>query len=65
MRKDRISIPKPKTAFILIQCSNCGAEHLAYSGSATNITCRSCGAELVRATGGRALIMGTVVKRVD
>lgn len=65
MKKDQILIPLPKSAFLLVKCPNCGAERVVFSHSKTVVKCPNCGAELTRPTGGKAKILGEIVRRLD
>ena len=65
MKKDQILIPLPKSAFLLVKCPNCGAERVVFSHAKTVVKCPNCGAELTRPTGGKAEILGEIVRRLD
>jgi len=65
MRQDRVSIPRSKSTFILIQCENCGNERVIFSNSTTEIKCEKCNEIIVKSTGGKAIISGTQIRRVD
>ena len=65
MRQDRVSIPRSKSSFILIQCEKCGNERIIFSHSATNIKCEKCNETIVKSTGGKSEISGNQIRRVD
>lgn len=65
MKRERIPIPKPKSSFLLVQCTNCGNEQIIFSHSTTNIHCRVCGSLLCERTGGKARILGIQLRRLD
>ncbi|MBI2184741.1 MAG: 30S ribosomal protein S27e [Thaumarchaeota archaeon] len=65
MKKERISIPRPQTAFILVQCPNCGNEVTVFSTSTAKVKCNVCDAIIAENTGGKAKINGTVLRRLD
>lgn len=65
MRQDRVSIPRSKSTFILIQCENCGNERVIFSNSAMDIKCEKCNEIIVKSTGGKSKISGSQVRRVD
>ena len=65
VKRERILLPKPRSSFLLVQCTNCGGEQVVFSHSTMLIKCKSCGAPLARNTGGKSEILGTVLKRLD
>jgi len=65
LRKERVLIPRPKSAFLLVQCKNCGSEQVVFSNSTNKVHCMNCNAELVTPSGGKARLAGTSVRRVD
>ena len=65
MKKERIAVPKPKSRFLRIQCPNCGGEQTVYSSSTLDVKCKVCGNILAERTGGRARILGLMVRRLD
>ncbi len=58
-------IPKPASAFLLINCPKCNTENIVYSHTTTIIKCKSCKNLLAKNTGGRASILGQIAKRLD
>ncbi len=65
MKRHQVLIPLPRSSFLLVKCPNCGAERVVFSHTKVVIKCPNCGAELARPTGGRAEILGEIVKRLD
>ncbi|MGB9660063.1 MAG: 30S ribosomal protein S27e [Nitrososphaerales archaeon] len=65
MKKERILIPKPRSAYLLIKCSNCGNEQVVFSSSTVDIKCKICDNLIAQRTGGKAKIFGTIIKRLD
>ena len=65
LKKERISVPKPGSSFLRVQCPNCGGEQTVYSSSTLDVKCVVCGSILAQRTGGRARILGNVVRRLD
>ncbi|MCP8305354.1 MAG: 30S ribosomal protein S27e [archaeon] len=65
MKREKIPVPKPRSAFLLVRCSNCGNEQNVFSSSTIDIRCKVCEGLLAQKTGGRAKIFGTVLKRLD
>ncbi|MEM0075102.1 MAG: 30S ribosomal protein S27e [Conexivisphaerales archaeon] len=64
-KKERILYPKPRSAFLLVKCINCGAEKVIFSGSSSHIKCDSCGQTLAVPAGGRAKITAQIIKKMD
>ncbi|MGQ9469339.1 MAG: 30S ribosomal protein S27e [Nitrososphaerales archaeon] len=65
MKKERILIPKSRSAFLLIRCFNCGNEQVVFSSTTVDIKCKVCDSLIAQRTGGKAKISGTVLKRLD
>ena len=68
VNKERLSIPRPKSAFFSVTCVKCGTENVLYSNSARDVTCRQCGSLLARKTGGRVALTENLtgeIKRLD
>lgn len=65
MRRSREPIPKLRSAFFLIKCPDCGEERIVFSCSTKEVGCRGCGRKLTESKGGRAVILGQPVKRLD
>jgi ribosomal protein S27E len=65
MKRERESIPKPRSSFFLIKCPDCGEERVLFSASTTKLTCKGCGRELAETSGGKVKLQAPVVKRLD
>lgn len=68
VKKERVHIPKPKSAFLSGTCVKCGTDNVFYSNSAVDVKCKQCGEILGYKTGGRISItdsMGQEIKRLD
>jgi ribosomal protein S27E len=68
VRKERVSIPTPKSAFLSAVCVKCGAENVFYSNSTKEVKCRQCGEILAYNTGGKVETtdsVGREIKRLD
>ncbi len=65
MKKERILIPKSRSAFLLVRCSNCGNEQVVFSSPTVDIKCKVCDSLIAQRTGGKAKIFGDVLKRLD
>ncbi len=55
-------IVTPKSKFVEVECPKCGNKQVVFSNSATVVKCSNCGETLVIPTGGKAKILGKVVK---
>ncbi|MDG6997634.1 MAG: 30S ribosomal protein S27e [Nitrososphaerota archaeon] len=68
VRKERVSIPRPKSAFLSGTCVKCGTENVFYSNSGREVKCRQCGETLAYCTGGKVEITDSLaaeIKRLD
>jgi small subunit ribosomal protein S27e len=65
MRKERIPIPKPRSAFYLVQCTNCGTEQTIFSAATSDIKCKNCESVVSEHTGGKSRITAVILRRVD
>lgn len=65
MKRERIPIPRPRSAFFLVQCTECGNETIIFSHTTSDIRCKTCGTLLAGKTGGKANIYGKIIRRVD
>ncbi|KAF7698673.1 30S ribosomal protein S27e [Cucumispora dikerogammari] len=62
VNKHKNVFPSNRGTFINIICNNCQALKICYSHSQTNISCNTCGTELVKSRGGRVEIIGGNIK---
>lgn len=53
-------IPKPRSAFLLVQCNECGHRQIIFDHAKIEVTCQVCGALLAKPSGGKAKILGKV-----
>ncbi|AFU57050.1 30S ribosomal protein S27e [Candidatus Nitrososphaera gargensis Ga9.2] len=65
MKKENIMVPKPRSAFLSVQCEKCGEKAIVFSHTTTNINCKSCGELLAERSGGLANIYGKVLGALD
>ncbi|HKW05115.1 MAG TPA: 30S ribosomal protein S27e [Nitrososphaerales archaeon] len=68
VKKERVFIPKPKSAFLSGTCTKCGTENSFFSNSTADVKCRQCGEILAYKTGGRVELtenVGSEVRRLD
>ncbi|BDC19756.1 30S ribosomal protein S27e [Acidianus sp. HS-5] len=64
MRKTKILIPEPKGKFIRVKCTNCGNEQVIFSHSTFPVRCLACGTQLAYPVGGKAKIVGEIIKEL-
>ncbi|ADG91431.1 30S ribosomal protein S27e [Thermosphaera aggregans] len=57
MRKRKLLIPQPRSRFYKVICKTCGAENVVFSHASFPTRCKVCGTQLVKPTGGRALVL--------
>ncbi len=62
MRKRKILIPMPKSRFVKVKCPSCGNEQIVFDHATFPARCLVCGTILVEPTGGKAKILGDIVK---
>jgi small subunit ribosomal protein S27e len=65
MKRSREPIPKVRSSFLLVKCPDCGDERTIFSSTTKDVGCRKCGRKLAESKGGRAVILGQVLKRLD
>ena len=62
MKKRRILIPEPKSKFIRVKCPECGNEQITFDHASFPARCIVCGRILVKPRGGKALILGEIIR---
>ncbi len=62
VKKRKILIPEPKSRFVRVRCPNCGNEQVVFDHATFPARCLVCGTVLVQPTGGKAKILGEIVK---
>jgi small subunit ribosomal protein S27e len=65
MKRESVMIPKPKSAFLSMQCEKCGEKAIVFSHTTTDISCKSCGELLAEKSGSHAIINGKVLGALD
>lgn len=65
MKRESIMIPKPKSAFLSVQCAKCGEKSVVFSHTTLDISCKSCGETLAERSGSRAIISGKILGALD
>lgn len=54
---------EPKSKYVLVKCE-CGNEQPIFTHTSTAVKCQKCGAVLATPTGGKAKIIGKIVKEL-
>ncbi|RLG87555.1 MAG: 30S ribosomal protein S27e [Thermoprotei archaeon] len=62
VKKRKILIPEPKSRFVRVKCPNCGNEQVVFDHATFPVRCLVCGTLLMKPTGGKAKILGEIVK---
>ena len=65
MKRESIMVPKPRSAFLSVQCEKCGEKAVIFSHTTTDISCKSCGELLAEKSGSQAIISGKVLGALD
>lgn len=65
MRKFKILIPEPKSKFLRVKCPNCGNEQVIFSHATFPVRCLACGTQLAYPTGGKAKIVGEIIREMS
>jgi small subunit ribosomal protein S27e len=61
----KADVPVPKSKFLEVECKKCKEKTIVFSKSSTQINCDNCGEEIALPTGGKAYIVGKVLKTLD
>lgn len=54
-----------KSKFLKVKCTDCGNIQTLFDRSNTKVSCSVCGATMADPTGGKAIIKGEIIERVD
>ena len=54
-------IPRPRSRFLRVKCSDCGNEQIVFSHVTNVVNCNVCGTVIAEPTGGKAAINGEIV----
>jgi small subunit ribosomal protein S27e len=65
MKRESVMIPKPRSAFLSVQCEKCGEKAVVFSHTTMDIACKSCGELLAEKSGSLAIISGKVLGALD
>jgi small subunit ribosomal protein S27e len=58
-------VPKPRSNFLSVQCTECKEKTILFTHTTTDIYCKSCGQLIAKKTGGKAKILGKVLNILD
>lgn len=58
-------LPRPRSRFIRVKCSDCGNEQVVFEHTASTVNCNVCGTVLAEPTGGKAAIKGEIVASLE
>ncbi len=61
-KKLKILVPQPRSRFLLVKCPECGNEQVVFSHATFPARCLICGQQLVEPSGGKAKILGQVLR---
>jgi len=61
-KKYKILVPEPKSRFVRVRCPDCGNEQVVFDRATFPARCLVCGRQLVEPTGGKAKILGEVIR---
>ncbi len=64
VKRRKILIPMPRSKFLIVRCPDCENEQIVFSHSSFPARCLVCGRVLVEPTGGKAKILGTIVREL-
>jgi small subunit ribosomal protein S27e len=59
------AIPKPKSRFIKVKCTDCGNEQIIFNKASTVVKCQVCGSMLAYPTGGKSKIKSEVLNVLE
>lgn len=62
MRREKVLIPMPRSKFIKVRCPSCGNEQVVFDHAAFPSRCLVCGVVLVVPSGGKAKVLGELIK---
>jgi small subunit ribosomal protein S27e len=53
------------SSFVNVKCTDCGNVQVVFDRTNTKVSCTVCGSTLALPSGGKALLKGEVLERVD
>lgn len=54
-------IPRPRSRFLQVRCSDCGNEQIVFGNASTVVNCNVCDGVLAKPTGGKSRILGKIL----
>ena len=58
-------IPKPRSAYLSVECTKCGEKAVIFSHTTIDISCKSCGEPLAKPSGSKAAVLGKILGALD
>ncbi|MCS7132653.1 MAG: 30S ribosomal protein S27e [Nitrososphaeria archaeon] len=58
-------IPKPRSAFLLVECAECGHRQVVFDNVKIEVKCQVCGSTIALPRGGKAKILGRVLEKLS
>lgn len=52
----------PNSKFLRVQCTECKGEQDVFGNASSEVKCKKCGNVLIKPTGGKAQVLGKIVK---
>ncbi len=65
LKRENVMIPKPRSAYLSVQCAKCGEMAVVFSHTTTDISCKSCGELLAEPSGSKAVVLGKILGALD
>ncbi|MCX8184568.1 MAG: 30S ribosomal protein S27e [Sulfolobales archaeon] len=62
MKKEKMLIPIPKSRFLRVKCPSCGNEQIVFDHATFSVKCFVCNSLLAVPIGGKAKILGEIVR---
>jgi len=61
----KVLVPQPRSRFLKVRCPDCGNEQFVFSHASIVVRCLVCGRVLAQPSGGKAVVLGHVIKVLD
>lgn len=62
MKKNKVLIPIPRSRFLRVKCPSCGNEQMVFDHATFPVKCFVCSSLLAVPTGGKAKVLGEIVR---
>ena len=56
---------KPRSKFLLVKCKKCNNEQIIFNKPAGDVQCLVCGEVIAKSTGGKAEVLGEIIKELE